>query len=59
MDGWYIPLPLRLLAGVVLIVGLLGMWRARDRSAKAMWFAVMLLLFGIAAVGITMMFGAW
>ena len=55
MDGLYIPLPLQLLAGGLLMGGLLGVWRARGGGAKGLLFAAMLMFFGIAAVGLTMM----
>ena len=55
MDKMFIPLPLWILAIVVLMGGLLGIWRARGRSAKRKWFAGALLLFAIAAVGYMVM----
>ncbi len=59
MDGMVIPLPLQILAVVVLMGGVLGVWRARGRGAKRKWFASALLLFAIAAVGYMMMIAGW
>lgn len=59
MDGMYIPLPLRILAVVVLMGGLLGVWRVRGQSAQMKWLAGALLLIAIAAVGLMMMLAGW
>ena len=59
MDEMFIPLPLRILGVVVFAGGVLGIWRARGRSAKRKPFATALLTFAIAAIGLTMMLAGW